>query len=335
MVRQFFGLPPWLRSRGGARRPAQQSYRKRHMMSEFHDEGQADPPELSVVIGSHNARTSMRDCLTALRKQRNRCRAEIVVVDNSTDGTDTIVSVEFPDVTLIRSSSEHWIPELWETGVKASRGLVVALTTAHCVPDEDWMKEILAAHRETAYVGIGGAIEIDDRASIRDSAVYLCRYARYMRPFEPRVIEDIPGDNASYKRWALDRCVDVRARGFWEPDIHAKLHAEGHRLWLTPKIGVRHRGSFTFAEFISQRFWHGRQFGASRAGRLPMPVRLARILATPIVPVVMLTRITGQLIRKRRQVGRLLLALPVLGLFLISWATGEAFGYLRPASAQA
>lgn len=196
------------------------------------------------------------------------------------------------------------------------------------------MKEILAAHRENAYVGIGGAIEIDDRASITDSAVYLCRYARYMRPFEPRVIEDIPADNASYKRWALDGCTDVRARGFWEPDIHAKLNAEGHRLWLTPKIGVRHRGSSAFAEFMSQRFWHGRQFGSSRAGRLPMPLRLAHVLATPLVPVVMLTRIAGQLVGKRRQMGRFLVASPILGIFLISWATGEAFGYLRPVTAQ-
>ncbi|MEX5214726.1 MAG: glycosyltransferase [Nitrospiraceae bacterium] len=304
-------------------------------MSELHREGQDEPPDLSVVIGSHNAHTSMRDCLTSLRKQRNGCRSEIVVVDNSTDGTDAMVSEEFPDVTLIRSSAEHWIPELWEIGVRASRGSVVALTTAHCVPDEDWMKEILAAHRDSAYVGIGGAIETDDSASITGSAVYLCRYARYMRPFEPRLIDDIPADNASYKRWALDRCADVRARGFWEPDIHAKLIAEGHRLWLTPKIGVRHRGSFTLAEFLSQRFWHGRQFGSSRARGLPMPVRLAHILATPLVPVVMLTRIARQLMHKRRQVGRFLLASPILGLFLISWATGEAFGYLRPSPTQA
>lgn len=291
-----------------------------------------DLPELSVVVASHNARTSVGDCLGTLHKQRSGFHAEIIVVDNSTDGTDAIVSTQFPGVTLMRSAPDQWIPELWETGVRASRGPIVALTTAHCVPDDDWMKEILAAHHDSAYVGIGGAIENDESAGITDWAVYLCRYARYMRPFEPYVIHDIPADNASYKRWALERCTDVRAQGFWEPDIHAKLTAEGYQLWMTPKIGVRHRRSFTFAEFMSQRFWHGRQFGSSRAARLSLPRRWARILAAPIIPLLMLTRIARQLMRRRRHLGQLLLAAPILGLFLISWAAGEAVGYLRSAS---
>ncbi len=294
-----------------------------------------DLPELSVVIGSHNARTSVAACLGALQKQRNGCRAEIIVVDNSTDGTAAIVAAQFPDVALMCTSPEQWIPELWEAGIRASRGSIVALTTAHCVPDDDWMKEVLAAHHGSVYVGIGGAIENDASASITDWAVYLCRYARYMRPFAPYVIRDIPADNASYKRWALDSCTDVRARGFWEPDIHAKLTAEGYQLFMTPRIGVRHLRSFTFIKFMRQRFWHGRQFGSSRAMRLSTAVRLAHIVAAPLVPFLMLTRIACQVFRRRQHITHLLLATPVLLLFLASWTTGQVIGYMAPTGHQA
>ena len=294
-----------------------------------------DLPELSVVIASHNARTSVAACLGALQKQRNGCRAEIIVVDNSADGTAAIVAAQFPDVTLMRVSPEQWIPELWEAGIRASRGSIVALTTAHCVPDVDWMTEILAAHRESDFVGVGGAIENAASAGIVDWAVYLCRYARYMKPFPSYVIRDIPADNASYKRWALDRCTDVRARGFWEPDIHAKLAAEGYQLFMTPRIGVRHMRSFTFMTFMRQRFWHGRQFGSSRAIRLPTAVRLAHIVAAPLVPFLMLSRIARHVFCRRRHIVQMLLAAPIMVLFLASWATGQVMGYLAPTGHQA
>jgi len=287
-------------------------------------------PELSVVIGSHNARGSVAACLGALQKQRIEWRVEIIVVDNSTDGTGGIVAAQFPGVELVHAAPGQWIPELWEAGIRASRGPIVALTTAHCVPDDDWMKEVLAAHRGTAYVGIGGAIENDASAGIIDWAVYLCRYAKYMKPFAPYVIHDIPADNASYKRWALDRCTDVRARGFWEPDIHAKLTAEGYELFMTPRIGVRHVRSFTFMEFMKQRLWHGRQFGSSNAMRLSTAVRLTHIVAAPLIPFLMLARIARHVFRRRRHIPQLLLATPVILLFLASWATGEVMGYLAP-----
>ena len=56
---------------------------------------------LSVVVGSHNARTSVRDCLDSISRQRNEHDTEIVVVDNSTDGTAEIVNAEFPCIELI------------------------------------------------------------------------------------------------------------------------------------------------------------------------------------------------------------------------------------------
>ena len=287
-------------------------------------------PEISVVIGSHNARASVAACLDALTQQCAGCRAEIIVVDNSTDGTAAIVAAQFPDVRLLSAAPEQWVPELWETGIRASRGPIIALTTAHCVPDDNWIVEILAAHCENDAVGIGGAIENDASSGIVDWAVYFCRYAKYMKPFAPYHIHDIPADNASYKRWALDRCTDVRASGFWEPDVHAKLIAEGHRLLMTPRICVRHMRSFTFGEFMRQRFWHSRQFGSSNAIRLSSASRLAHIVAAPLIPFVMLSRIMRLVWRRQRQLAPMLLATPVLLLFLASWAAGECLGYLSP-----
>ena len=114
-------------------------------------------PALSVVVGSHNAMASIVECLEALERQRDGLDAEIIVVDNSTDGSDSVIAHRFRSVRLLRLESATFIPELWEAGIRLSTGAVVALTTAHCVPAPNWMRAILEAHEDERYVGIGGA----------------------------------------------------------------------------------------------------------------------------------------------------------------------------------
>jgi glycosyltransferase involved in cell wall biosynthesis len=288
----------------------------------------AKKPVLSVVIGSHNSRASIKDCLEALQRQQDGIGAEIIVVDNSTDGADDFIARDFPDVTLMRLPSACFIPELWEAGIRICTGEVVALTTAHCVPASNWMREILKAHEDQAYVGIGGAIENDDSAGLVDWAVYFCRYSPYIRPFLPHVVQDIPADNASYKKWALDRCEHVRQRGFWEPDIHAELKKHGLQLLMLSTIVVRHKRSFSFAGFMTQRFWHGRQFGRARVTRLSILRWYLYIVLSPLIPLAFLYRITRRVTAKKRHLKQLVLSSPILLLFLLSWSVGELSGYL-------
>ena len=286
-----------------------------------------DKPKLSVVIGSHNAHASVGECLTSLGNQQHGPGVEIIVADNSTDGTAEIVRERFPRVKLIRCPTSTFIPELWEIGINQSHGDIVALTTAHCVPQKDWIREILKTH-EATYPGIGGAIENDGSAGPVEWAIYFCRYSPYMLPFSESIVKDIPGDNASYKRWALDRCKDVRRHGFWEPVIHAELRKDGLQLLMTPTIVVHHKKSFSAPGFMKQRFWHGRQFGSARASKLSGIWRVIYIFLSPLIPVVFLSRIVRQVLTKRRHIREFLSSLPILVLFLLSWSTGELSGYL-------
>jgi len=132
----------------------------------------ATRPKLSIVVGSHNARSSIGHCLRSLEAQRNGQETEVIVVDNSTDGTDQIVAKEFSGVQLVRSPECRFIPELWEQGIRRSSGEIVAITTAHCVPEAHWIHEILKAHEGNSYVGIAGAIENEEQANLVDWAIY-------------------------------------------------------------------------------------------------------------------------------------------------------------------
>jgi glycosyltransferase involved in cell wall biosynthesis len=285
-------------------------------------------PRLSIVVGSHNARASIGLCLESLERQENGNETEIIVVDNSTDGTAEVVAKDFSHLQLVRSPEFRFIPELWEQGIRRSSGEIVAITTAHCVPEDRWVQGILRAHNEGSYAGIAGAIEIEGHANLVDWAIYFCRYSPYMRPFSAHVVKDIPGDNASYRRWALERCTDVRTKGFWEPEINQELRKDGFELLLTPTFAVFHGKSFSFFGFMYNRFWHGRQFGMDRASKLSLMGRVVYILLSPMIPLVFLFRITRNVFTKGRHVDKLLVSFPILTLFLLSWSLGELSGYI-------
>jgi len=287
-----------------------------------------DQPKLSVVVASQNARRSVGDCLRALEEQCDNGATEIVVVDNSTDETADIIRRDFPHVKLVAADREKLIPELWGIGIGESASDYVALTTSHFVPADNWTAEILRAHEAAADAGIGGAIENDERAGAVSWAVYFCRYSPYMLPFGKTQVEDFAADNASYKRRDLERVKDAMRDGFWETFVHQEMRREGMSLLKSPEIIVYHQESFSFSGFMNQRFWHGRQFGKTRAARMSGVRRLMMVLLSPLIPLVYLFRITRRVVEKRRNVGKFLLAFPILVFFLLSWSTGEFSGYL-------
>ncbi len=289
----------------------------------------AEKPKLSIVIASQNARKSVTECLSEIEAQRSGVEneIEIIVVDNSTDGTRDIITRDFPQINLVESSKEKLIPELWGIGINESNGEFIAVTTMHFVPAENWIAETLKIH-EADYAGVGGAIENDDTANLVSWAVYFCRYSRYMLPFARENADDFAADNASYKRADLERVKHSLKEGFWEAFVHKEMRKAKMTLILSPEIVVYHRDSFSFSDFMKQRFRHGKQFGNKRAAALSGAKRIALIVLSPLIPFVYLYRITGRIFAKKRNVGKYFLSLPVLFLFLVSWSIGEFSGYL-------
>ena len=288
-------------------------------------------PSLAVTVASQNARASIEECLSTIVDQAQVSRAEIIVVDNSTDGTTELVQKQFPHIKLIVESPTLLIPELWGVGIQQSTADIVAITTAHFVPGKDWLAQILKAH-ETEAPAIGGAIENDESGRIVDWAVFFCRYSLYMLPFPEGVAPEIAGDNASYKREYLDRYQYAWRNGFWESAVHAEMRKAGIQLLLVPSIVVRHKRSFGCWSFMTQRFQHGVQFGSERASRCSVPRRVFYIMLSPAIPLIFLVRIVRQLIRKQRHWGKFIHAFLILILFLSAWTVGELIGYLRGAT---
>jgi glycosyltransferase involved in cell wall biosynthesis len=287
-------------------------------------------PALSVVLASCNAAHSIEECITELLRQAAGSDVEIIVVDNSTDGsTDRLLSMASgTSLVVVQKPPDLRIPELWAEGIRQADGRIAALTTAHFVPRPDWMMTILDRHASSVG-GVGGAIEPGDELRLTDAAVYFTRYARYMLPFPRISTHDVAADNASYSLDALDQVRPTWESGFWEPEVHRALLDEGYSLTLDPSVVVSFRRSFGFRSFILNRLDHGRAHGSSRVRTADAAERMRLTVLSPLVPFIMTARTALHVARKRRRIVQFLLSLPLVFLFYTSWALGETMGYWR------
>lgn len=273
----------------------------------------------------------MRDCLSSLVQQATALKAEIIFVDASTDGPTDLVTAEFPSVKVLRGRPESLVPHLWRLGLEAAQGPIIAFTIAQCIPADDWLNQILLAHRD-GYAGVGGPIDGPVGGSSLDWALYFARYNAYLPPGTSGLIDEIPGDNAAYKRSALDRCQESMRAGFWETLVHVQLRANGEKLSWDSKMRVTLGTGGSLEAMVAMRFRHGRHYGSTRPGNT-LVKRFIRLAASPLIVPAFIVRIAGRVRRQRPEWnGQLIRSLPALSVILSAWALGEITGYLLPQS---
>jgi glycosyltransferase involved in cell wall biosynthesis len=127
----------------------------------------SDLPFVSVLVPVYND-TRIRLCLEALQRQTYPAdRREVFVIDNaSTDDTPSIVRT-FPFATLLHEEKRSSYAAR-NRGIAASRGQIVALTDADCIPDSDWLRRGVDELLKDSAVGlVAGHIEVFPRDARR------------------------------------------------------------------------------------------------------------------------------------------------------------------------
>lgn len=283
-----------------------------------------DDPQLSLVIPSSRGGAALLGTIEAFARDDESI--DIIVAESAGDDSRAAIQVRFPGVTVLHFDEPRTLPQLRAAGLLAARGAIVALTSDACVPAPGWADAVRRAHRQPA-AAIGGAVENGATTRLLDWAVFFCEYGRYMLPLAPARTSDLPAQNVSYKRDALAGIRELLLSGAWEPLWHWQLVSQGAELCRDPSVVVTLRTHFTVAGFVRERFHYARSFAGQRLAGAPWPRRAAFAVAAVLLPPLLLARMAGQLLPKRRALGRLACSVPYLVLFACAWAAGECVGY--------
>jgi hypothetical protein len=112
----------------------------------------------------------------------------------------------------------------------------------------------------------------------------------------------------------------------WEHFLHGRMRELGVRFYSDPDLVVSHKKEFGYGYFVSQRYHYSRSFAGMRMEGAPWWRRVAYACATPLLPPLLLARMSSTIMRKRGYGRRFVSCLPVLLTFLVVWAWGEAVG---------
>jgi glycosyltransferase involved in cell wall biosynthesis len=285
-------------------------------------------PEISVVIASVNGLPYPLACLEALSNQDGGVSCEVILADCTGPGTVEVVRERFPDVKVLAFDEQKSVPWLRSAGIQAARASLVAVTEDHCVPRPDWLVRLVDAVERTGWAAVGGGVENESTERLVDWAVYFCEYSGLMSPVPEGPTASIPGMNVVYDMDRLAPVREVFGEGLWENFLHDRLLAAGYVIGLDPSIVVGHKKHFTVRMFLAERFHYSRAFGGWRVKGAGILRRLGWAALTPLLPALIVYRVTRNVVIRRRHVGWFLKGLPLVLLFSATWTIGEFLGYL-------
>lgn len=275
--------------------------------------------------------TSRSPWLDALLREARDVGAELILVSGGSAGVERIALDDVVDVAVrvIAAPARALTPELWGAGLMVASGRNVAFTIDQLTVERGWARAIEAG-LSGSDVGVGGRILLGPAVSSTGRAVWYLRYSSFLLgDLQRRVVRDVAGDNAGYRREALLRGGQRYEHGFWEVEAHHRLRAGGATLAMVPGMAAAFSLAPRLRVMLRQRFAHGRHFGAWRAAVGGQhPARIA--LAAPLVPLVLLVRTARTVSRAGFPLGDLLRVTGPFLLLAVAWALGEGVGAWHP-----
>jgi glycosyltransferase involved in cell wall biosynthesis len=296
----------------------------------FESAQRAERPTVSVVVVSYNTPRTLEKCLASLSRQP---AAEILVMDCSDRDPGVSLGARFPTIVFRHFPEKLSIPQLRRAGIHASKGEIVALTESWMEPCPNWVESLRGAHQaypDAAVVGGPIGFPCDGAAATgTEWADYFSEYGEHIPEGDTPEVSFaavLSGANASYKRWALEECRDLIDEAAWEPLIHSRLLARGHKIRRASGALVCYRRPARLGDLLKQRFSYGRGHGVGLGRGKPWIVRVARGAAAPLVPWVLLWRQWRGLPPVRGLWARFLAASASTLALNTAWALGEAAG---------
>ncbi len=291
--------------------------------------------KLSILISSVNGFPIIGECLDSLHKQTVAGEIEVIVANRCTNGVGKKIERGYPWVKLIEAQPETTIPQLRVLAYRKATGELVAVLEDHCLVKRDWAQQMVVAHKSDYHV-IGGSVENAACDGLVDWAAFFCEYSQFMKPIPQGIVEQIPGNNVSYKKWIVEKFMDQYESGIWDMEFHDIIKRSGISLYSVPEITIYHKMSASLYWFVSQKFFFARAFAGTRFNHQLYFHRFIYGCGSLILPFFLALRIVLRVWNNREYRRIFFLSFPVMIILLLGWGIGESIGYfLGPGSSQA
>lgn len=204
-----------------------------------------------MVVPVYNSETTIAQTVECLLRQSLPPREIFIIDDGSIDKTAEVLK-PFASQILYKFKENGGPASARNLGAQLASGDFVAFTDSDCLPDRDWLRQLVAGFDSAEVAGVGGAVK-----GIEDSLIgeYVDKL-RLMEPAENQQgeIEYLITANACFRRDALlaARLFDERFRkpGGEEPALCRRLRELGFQFRFAAEAVVLHHHRQTVSSFL-------------------------------------------------------------------------------------
>ncbi len=213
---------------------------------------------ISVVVPVYNRGKTIRATIEQLLHQ-SLPPAEIIVVDDgSTDETAEVLE-SFGGWIRVLTRNNEGPASARNAGVRASTGALIAFTDSDCVPDEDWLREMVKGFYSPAIAGVGGKV-CAASAGLVGEYIDLNGWMNPQRAVDGTVLYLVTA-NACFRSDLLFQVnlFDERFRnaGGEDTELSVRLRSIGYELAFVDSAIVRHHHRRTIRDYFKNIANHG------------------------------------------------------------------------------
>jgi hypothetical protein len=285
-------------------------------------------PQMSVVLVT-DAYETIRAVARRLSRQTVCDELELVLVVPATspESFDEPDLAGFHAVRVVRVDSLCPLARARAVGVRAASAPVVQIGETHAYPDAGWAEALIQSHSE-GWSAVAPAMSNANPDGPISWANLILDYGSWLDALPGGEIESTPTYNTAYKRSLLLQLgPQLEAALSGGNDLSLALRSGGHRSCLAAAARLAHANVSRPGAWLHQRFIIGLVRASERRRGWPRARRLIYVLASPIIPGLLLARTarTVRALRDRHLLPPLTLPAMVIGAALMG--AGEMVGY--------
>lgn len=283
--------------------------------------------DISVVVVAICSLPQLERSIRAIEGQQCNLSFEVIVTADPRLGELDDLRARFHKVAFLSRPDCTTPIELTVIGVRAARGKRLVLTEDSCIASPGWLSAIAGVSPE-GRGAVGGVVEAMPQISNAMWAFCYVDFFKYMRPVAEGPAHTLSVCNVAYDRADLVALEEGWSKGFVETEMHNLLQEKVGPLWFCPDAEVRVRRDVTFGDAVYERYAFGRLFGSTRIAQSPMKRRVGFAAVSPVLPLLLMSRMLGKARTDAGLMKRFTASLPALSTMVLAWSWGEILGYV-------
>jgi cellulose synthase/poly-beta-1,6-N-acetylglucosamine synthase-like glycosyltransferase len=220
---------------------------------------------ISVIVPAFNSEKTIKKTIEAILSQKTKEKIELIIVDDaSQDNTVNEIKKFSEKINLIQLKENSGPAKARNTGAKKAKGEIIIFTDSDCIPEKNWLKEMVKPFKDKEVIGVQGAYKTKQKNLIAKFVQLEIeeRYNLMKKEMQKKGSIDFIGSYAA----AYKRKIFLEFNGFNEsfpiasgedPELSYRMEKKKLKLVFNEKAIVYHLHPESFLKYLKTKFYRG------------------------------------------------------------------------------